>query len=370
MTSRTCSRASPSRTADGRLVEYYVLRSSSSRSSSTSSTGSTIRANSIATIVGTRVLSPLRRGGVGGHVQLPAALRGRHGGGQGDRDGLRSTSPSWTQNVILGGLIGAIVWNLVTWWFGIPSSSSHALIGGYAGAAVSKGGLAALTSAREVDRDAGLHRALAAGRHRWWASCSWSIVFNVFQNVALRHDATASSAACRSSARRPSRSAHGANDAQKTMGIIVSGCSWPRSRCFAGADGVPRVLLRGEQRRDAPSGWSCRRYTHDLARHAVRRVAHRAHDGLAHHQAAPGGRLLRRDGRGASVILLASRLGIPVEHHAHDHGRDRRRRRDAPARGRAVGAGRPDRVGVGGHHSCGGADGRRSATGSSRRWCR
>src|SRR6476469_9201668 len=43
--------------------------------------------------------------------------------------------------VIFGALMGAIVWNLITWWLGIPSSSSHALIGGLAGAAVTKAGL-------------------------------------------------------------------------------------------------------------------------------------------------------------------------------------------------------------------------------------
>ena len=41
--------------------------------------------------------------------------------------------------VIFGGLIGAIVWDLITWYFGLPTSSSHALIGGYAGAAVAQG---------------------------------------------------------------------------------------------------------------------------------------------------------------------------------------------------------------------------------------
>jgi PiT family inorganic phosphate transporter len=48
-------------------------------------------------------------------------------------------------HVILGGLAGAIIWNLITWVYGIPSSSSHALIGGYAGAAMAKAGLAAIT---------------------------------------------------------------------------------------------------------------------------------------------------------------------------------------------------------------------------------
>ena len=49
-----------------------------------------------------------------------------------------------TTSVILAGLIGAIVWDLITWYYGLPTSSSHALIGGYAGAAVAKVGMVAL----------------------------------------------------------------------------------------------------------------------------------------------------------------------------------------------------------------------------------
>src|SRR5207249_10203047 len=45
---------------------------------------------------------------------------------------------------ILAGLLGAILWDLITWWLGLPTSSSHALIGGYAGAAVAKAGVTAL----------------------------------------------------------------------------------------------------------------------------------------------------------------------------------------------------------------------------------
>ena len=49
--------------------------------------------------------------------------------------------------VIFGGLTGAIIWDLITWYFGLPTSSSHALIGGYAGAAVAKAGFAAIVPA-------------------------------------------------------------------------------------------------------------------------------------------------------------------------------------------------------------------------------
>src|SRR5205823_12513181 len=48
--------------------------------------------------------------------------------------------------VIFAGLTGAIVWDLVTWYFGLPTSSSHALFGGYAGAAVAKAGFAAIVA--------------------------------------------------------------------------------------------------------------------------------------------------------------------------------------------------------------------------------
>ena len=66
-----------------------------------------------------------------------------------------------TVAVILAGLIGAIVWDLITWYYGLPTSSSHALIGGYAGAAVAKAGPAAIIASR-LDQDAALHRAGAA----------------------------------------------------------------------------------------------------------------------------------------------------------------------------------------------------------------
>ena len=46
------------------------------------------------------------------------------------------------------GLVGAILWNLLTWWWGLPSSSSHALIGGLAGAGVAYGGSASLNTAK------------------------------------------------------------------------------------------------------------------------------------------------------------------------------------------------------------------------------
>src|SRR5919112_1159451 len=53
---------------------------------------------------------------------------------------IKKVAEGWQLWVILCGLIGAITWNLITWFYGIPSSSSHALVGGYAGAAVAAAG--------------------------------------------------------------------------------------------------------------------------------------------------------------------------------------------------------------------------------------
>ena len=65
--------------------------------------------------------------------------------------------------VIFGALMGAICWNLITWWLGIPSSSSHALIGGLAGAGIMKAGLAAIVW-NGLGITGGRHRAVAAAR--------------------------------------------------------------------------------------------------------------------------------------------------------------------------------------------------------------
>jgi inorganic phosphate transporter, PiT family len=100
-------------------------------------------ANSIATVVSTRVLSPQKAVLWAAFFNFVAAfVLGTHvaktmGKGMIDLDVV-------TREVILSGLIGAITWNLVTWYYGLPVSSSHALIGGYAGAAVAKAGPAAI----------------------------------------------------------------------------------------------------------------------------------------------------------------------------------------------------------------------------------
>ncbi len=92
-------------------------------------------ANSIATIVSTRVLSPFKAVLWAAFFNFVAAfLFGTKVAATVGKDFVNlSLVTPW---VILGGLVGAIAWDLITWWLGLPTSSSHALIGGYAGAAI------------------------------------------------------------------------------------------------------------------------------------------------------------------------------------------------------------------------------------------
>ena len=85
-------------------------------------------ANSIATVVSTRVLSP-KLAVIWAAFFLGTAVAKTIGRGMIRLDEVN-------QYVVLAGLFGAIVWDVLTWWWGLPTSSSHALIGGYAGAAM------------------------------------------------------------------------------------------------------------------------------------------------------------------------------------------------------------------------------------------
>jgi PiT family inorganic phosphate transporter len=175
-------------------------------------------ANSIATIVGTRVLSPLAAVGWAALFNFAGAFVGSTAVAKAVSTGFVAQSVV-DANVILAGLLGAIVWDLITWWFGIPTSSSHAIIGGFAGAAMSKGGTDALLwgtkwiqtlSAIVISPIMGLIVAFAL----------MILVLNLFQRATpARMDRVFRPGQLLSSAFLSY--AHGQNDAQKTMGIIV-----------------------------------------------------------------------------------------------------------------------------------------------------
>jgi PiT family inorganic phosphate transporter len=175
-------------------------------------------ANSIATIVGTRVLSPVAAVVWAATFNFAAAFTGSLAVAKAIGGGMVEQSVV-NPNVILGGLIGAIAWNVITWAFGIPSSSSHALIGGYAGAAVARAGLSAITwGTKWVQTLSFIVISPLLGLLAGYTLMV--IVFWLFHRTsAARVDRFFRPAQLLSSALLSY--SHGGNDAQKTMGIIV-----------------------------------------------------------------------------------------------------------------------------------------------------
>lgn len=175
-------------------------------------------ANSIATIVGTRVLSPLAAVGWAAFFNFAALFTGGVAVAKAVGGGMIEQSIV-DPNVILGALLGAIIWNAITWYYGIPSSSSHALIGGYAGSAIAKAGFSAITwGPKWVQTLSFIVISPLVGFVAGFAlmiACYW-----IFQRLnAARVDRVFRPAQLLSSALLSY--SHGGNDAQKTMGIIL-----------------------------------------------------------------------------------------------------------------------------------------------------
>lgn len=174
-------------------------------------------ANSIATVVGTRVLKPL-------HAVTLAAMANFvgpfiFGVAVATTIGKGIIDPDFvTIHIVIAALFGAIIWNLITWWLGLPSSSSHALVGGIIGAglagagihAILFGGLEKVLTGILVSPIVGLIGAflLASLIVRAFANKNPANVNSAFGKLQLV-SATYFSLT------------HGANDGQKTMGIIV-----------------------------------------------------------------------------------------------------------------------------------------------------
>jgi inorganic phosphate transporter, PiT family len=174
-------------------------------------------ANSIATIVSTRVLSPRYAVAWAAFFNFIAFLF--FGLSVAATVGKGIISPEIVDaKVIFGALMGAISWNLVTWWAGIPSSSSHALVGGLVGAGVAKGGLSAVVAsgliktagAIVVSPFVGFMLALTLILMVSWI-CVKFTPFAVDGAFRWLQFVSASLYSL----------GHGGNDAQKTMGIIA-----------------------------------------------------------------------------------------------------------------------------------------------------
>jgi inorganic phosphate transporter, PiT family len=262
-------------------------------------------ANSIATVVSTRVLRPGVAVLWAAFFNFIAAFAVGTAVAKTIGKGLIDISVV-DPNVILGGLLGAIVWDLITWYLGLPSSSSHALLGGYAGAAIAKAGFHALILGGWVlpvlfiviSPLLGMTIALALT-----VLFSWLLqrappgpVDKVFRRLQLVSAALYSLS-------------HGANDAQKTMGIIVS------------------LLVASQALFVSQTGWLQLFYL-PSAEHIPLWIVLAAHIAIALGTAAGGWRIVKTMGTritrlrpfggfcaetaGGITVLLASSWGVPV----------------------------------------------------------
>jgi PiT family inorganic phosphate transporter len=174
-------------------------------------------ANSIATVVSTRVLTPGKAVVWAAFFNFIAAFTFGTAVAKTVGAGLVDISVV-TFAVIFAGLVGAIVWDLITWYYGLPTSSSHALIGGYAGAAVAKAGFGAIIASGWTKTLIFIVLAPMIGMTLGFALMV--AILWIFAGTApgkvdhwFRRLQLASAAAY--------SLGHGGNDAQKTMGIIA-----------------------------------------------------------------------------------------------------------------------------------------------------
>jgi inorganic phosphate transporter, PiT family len=189
-------------------------------------------ANSIATVVSTKVLTPRQAVVLAAITNLLGALWGTAVAKTISSGLVDAKMVSLTSDIMVCALLGAILWNLLTWWFGLPSSSSHALIGGLCGAAVAAAGN-------------NWHVLIWAqpGKEHWWLGKGllWKVVVPMVTSpvagfllgllvmgllyVLLRNSRPAKVNRFFGVAQMFSAGAmgfmHGTNDAQKTMGIIA-----------------------------------------------------------------------------------------------------------------------------------------------------
>jgi PiT family inorganic phosphate transporter len=174
-------------------------------------------ANAIATVVATRVLTPLQAILMAATLNFAGAMTGT-AVAKTIASGLVPTQYA-TQYVVVAALLAAIIWNLVTWFWGIPSSSSHALIGGLIGAVIAEAGFSAPLWGAVLSK---VIAPLIASPLIGFAFAL--VLMVVLLRIFIRH--TPSDVQHRFGKLQVLSSAfmaysHGSNDAQKTMGIMT-----------------------------------------------------------------------------------------------------------------------------------------------------
>jgi PiT family inorganic phosphate transporter len=262
-------------------------------------------ANSIATVVATRVLTPGVAVFWAASFNFLAAFIVGTAVAKTISKGLIDPSIV-TPTLLCAALLGAIVWNLLTWWLGLPSSSSHALLGGFAGAALAKAGPSSIILAGWIKPIVGIVLSPLLGM-------TLGLLLSVTFSWALwKRDARTLDRFFRR-AQLVSAGfyslAHGSNDAQKTMGIIV-GLLVASQALFVGETGLLHHFYL------------------PTADHVPLWVEMAAYSAIAAGTAMGGWRIVKTMGSGitklqpfggfcaetggAITVLLASSLGVPV----------------------------------------------------------
>ena len=176
-------------------------------------------ANAIATVVSTKVMSPRSAVMMAASLNLFGALLGEevaHTLGSGI---VNTDMVMGSQILVLAALIGAIAWNLITWYYGIPSSSSHALIGGLMGAAICHAGFSSLNGL-SIFKKVLLPLVLSPLAGFGVSYVVMTLIMLIFWR-ANRHSVSRWFEKLQILSSAFMATSHGLNDAQKTMGIIT-----------------------------------------------------------------------------------------------------------------------------------------------------
>jgi inorganic phosphate transporter, PiT family len=261
-------------------------------------------ANSIATVIATRVLSPWTAILMSATLNFVGALTGQAvaktiTSGLVSTDAIKQLGFASAQVLVMSALIGAIIWNLITWYFGIPSSSSHALVGGVVGAGVAALGTGNVIWSGLVQKIllplilsplTGFIVSLLLMRllYRLFADASPHRVGTVFRRGQVFSSAFMAFS-------------HGSNDAQKTMGVItlaLFSAGFELSVDKQGSPNVPVwvivVAATAMGTGTAAGGW---------------RIIHTMGHRMVHLEPIHG---FAAETTAATIIETASRLGFPL----------------------------------------------------------
>jgi inorganic phosphate transporter, PiT family len=261
-------------------------------------------ANAIATVVSTRVLSPGLAILMAAVLNFVGALTGQAvaktiTGGLVQPSAVKNLDFSIAQVLVMAALVGAIIWNLITWYFGIPSSSSHALIGGVVGAGIGALGTGEIIWSGLWEKVViplvaspiiGFIIAFFLMRLLYFlfAKASPHRVGHLFRRLQLVSSAFMAYS-------------HGSNDAQKTMGVItlsLFSAHFPIATDAKGSPNIPwEVILIAATAMALGTAAGGRRIIHTMGQR------------LAHLEPIHG---FAAETTAATVIEVASRLGFPL----------------------------------------------------------